>query len=192
MTLLPNMTRPSGDPKILQSGHSSRTGPDKLAHALGWFSLGLGLVELVAPHRLTRTLGMDGRETLVQAFGIREIVSGVMTLSTETQLGLWSRLAGDGIDLLALAAVCKAENPKRDNAAMALLLVGGIAALDMIGAQSVASRHGRKGRRRVYGHRSGYPLGLDRARGAARNLRRRPPSPARSFARPSAGGNITQ
>jgi hypothetical protein len=34
---------------------------------LGWFSIGLGLAEILAPRALCRALGMEGREALVQA-----------------------------------------------------------------------------------------------------------------------------
>ncbi len=46
---LSHITRSEGDPKVLQSGPSSSGVPDGLAKALGWFSLGLGLTELLAP-----------------------------------------------------------------------------------------------------------------------------------------------
>ena len=36
--------------------------PDALARGLGWFSIALGVAEITAPHRLARTLGMDGHE----------------------------------------------------------------------------------------------------------------------------------
>jgi hypothetical protein len=48
MTYIANLTRPEGDPKILQTGPSSLTASDKMARALGWFSIGLGLTELFA------------------------------------------------------------------------------------------------------------------------------------------------
>src|SRR5205085_11394682 len=102
MNYISNIARSEGDPKILHSGPSSLTVPDRLGKALGWFSLGLGLVELLAPHHITRALGMEGQEALVRAYGAREIGSGMLSLSTEKSLGLWSRVGGDGIDLATL------------------------------------------------------------------------------------------
>ena len=40
-----------------------------MARGLGWFSIGLGLAEVLAPRTLTRGLGMEGNEQLVQACG---------------------------------------------------------------------------------------------------------------------------
>ena len=71
-----DMARSPGDPKILQTGPSSLTAPDRLARGLGWFSLALGAVELMAPGHITRTLGLEGKEALVRAYGAREVASG--------------------------------------------------------------------------------------------------------------------
>ena len=56
-----NIARSKGDPKVLHSGPSSLGAADRLAKALGWFSIGLGVAELVAPERFTRALGMEGK-----------------------------------------------------------------------------------------------------------------------------------
>ena len=42
MSYLSNITRPKGDPKVLQSGRSSLGPSDRLSRALGWFSIALG------------------------------------------------------------------------------------------------------------------------------------------------------
>ena len=54
-------------------GRRAHSGYEALAKGLGWFSIGFGLAELVAPQALCRALGPDGRETLVQVYGAREI-----------------------------------------------------------------------------------------------------------------------
>ena len=69
MTYISNIARSQGDPKVLRSGPSSLGGADRLARALGWFSLGLGLAELLAPRLFTHALGMRGSEGLVRAYG---------------------------------------------------------------------------------------------------------------------------
>lgn len=168
MTLLANFTRPEGDPKVLTTGQSSLTGADRLAKALGWFSLGLGIVQLVAPHRITRALGMGGSENLVRAFGAREISAGMLTLSTEKPLGLMSRVAGDALDIATLLLAHNRRNRQRDNVATALGAVIGITILDIIATQAVLAVHARgKGEKRDYSDRSGFPRGLASSRGLA-------------------------
>ena len=185
MTSLANIThriaRSQGDPQLIRSGPSSLSSSDKLARALGWFSIGLGLAEIVAPERFTRALGMRGDETVVRACGIREIASGILSLSIEKQAGLWSRVAGDGLDLVTLMSGLREDNPKRDNVAIAMTMVLGVTVLDLVGAQATSARHARnRGQRRLYYDRSGFPKGLAAARGAAKNF----PVPKEVRARP--------
>jgi hypothetical protein len=175
ITSMSNIARSKGDPKVLSSGPSSLDTSDRLARALGWFSIGLGLTELLAPRALTRWLGMEGSEALVRAYGLREIGAGIMTLSPDKGIGLQSRVAGDALDIATLLAGLRADNPKRDNVAIALAMVLGVTLLDIAGAKAVNTSQRRNDRpRRTYRDRSGYPQGLERARGAARDFRTPP------------------
>src|SRR3954464_5484898 len=157
---LSNITRPQGDPQILATGRSSLGSSDRLARALGWFSIGLGAVELLAPRLITGALGMRGREGLVRAYGAREIGSGVMSLSLEKQAGLWSRVAGDGLDIATVAGAYRRSNPKRGNIGLALTMLVGVMVLDIVAAQATSVRHARpQGQGRNYRDRSGFPQG---------------------------------
>jgi hypothetical protein len=185
MYFLSNFVRSAGDPKIIRSGPSLQTQADRLAKALGWFSIGLGAIELFAPQRITRTLGMRGKEPLVRAFGLREILSGVMSLSVDKRAGLWSRVAGDGMDMAALLAEYRGDNPRKGNLSIALLMVGGIALLDYLGAQQLAAQSSpRIGQRRLYSERSGFPKGIEAAKTIAKANTKHlasPRSPLASF-----------
>jgi hypothetical protein len=168
MNYISNIVRSEGDPKIISTGPSSANGWDSLGRALGWFSLGLGILEVLAPRRITRALGVEGNEALVRAYGAREIGSAMLTLSTEKTTGLWARVAGDGLDVVSLAAAYTSRNPKRENVGLAIAAVVGVAALDLIGLWSTISRHGQPTSGwRSYNDRSGFPQGIEKARGAA-------------------------
>jgi hypothetical protein len=170
MRTISNIVRSEGDPKILRSGPSSLGTTDRLAKALGWFSLGLGLMELVAPGRIARALGMEGKERLVRTFGAREIAHGVLSLGPDKQVGLWSRVAGDTLDIAALLPGLRDDNPKRDNVTTALIMVAGVTLLDLLAAEGTSTRHARnRGQRRLYRERSGFPQGVEAARGAAKD-----------------------
>src|SRR5215218_81610 len=74
------------------------------AQGLGVFSIALGLAELLAPRALARMTGMQGRETLLRAYGLRELATGVGLLaSPDPRPWLWGRVAGDALDLSTLA-----------------------------------------------------------------------------------------
>ena len=67
-----------------------------LVRGLGWFSLGFGILELLAPRSLCRAIGVSPRKGLVQTLGLREITSGIGIL-TRADKGSWirTRVAGD-------------------------------------------------------------------------------------------------
>ena len=182
MTKISQLARHAGDPQILQTGPSSLAGIDRCAKLLGWVGIWLGLVKLFVPRRVARCLGMGGKARLLRLFGLREIGAGILTLSSEKHVGMWSRVAGDGLDIATLLAAQARHNPKRGNVSLALALVVGITALDFVVAQGLAARHGRgRGERRLYPDRSGFPQGLAAARGAAaRKLAAQPHSSALS------------
>ncbi|WP_342739538.1 hypothetical protein [Bradyrhizobium sp. B117] len=166
-----NIVRSKGDPKIVEGGPSLKQPTDQLARALGWFSIGLGITEFFAPRRVTETLGMEGHETMVRAFGVREILAGVMSLSVDKNAGLWARVGGDGLDAAALLSGLTSDNPKKGNIALALLMVGGIAMLDYRAAlDTKPQRPPPHARRKLYPNRSGFPKGLQAAKGRAKEM----------------------
>ena len=86
------------------TGRGAHSGYEALAKGLGWLSIGLGLAELVAPQALCRALGLEGRETLVQVYGAREMATGVAILmSHDPTPWVWGRVGGDVVDLATLA-----------------------------------------------------------------------------------------
>ena len=177
--LLANLTsiaRSAGDPRIERKGASSLTEADRLTRALGWLSIGLGLLELMAPGRLARSLGMDDKAGLIRAYGVRELASAVPTLSIDKTVGLGARIAGDVLDLGTLATALGRDNPKRHNATLATALVAGITVLDLVAYAGVRARHRRvPAGGRNYSGRSGFPGGAAAARGLARKDFQIPP-----------------
>jgi hypothetical protein len=166
---LSQIARSPGDPEVQSIGHSSLTGPDRLARAMGWFSVGLGVTELVAPGQLARWLGMEDKEKLIRAYGARELASAVPTLTMDKHVGLAMRIAGDALDLGTLATGLSRDNPKRNNVAIATAMVFGVTLLDLAAFSGVKAVHNRgRGRVRDYSDRSGLPLGPQASRGLAR------------------------
>ncbi|EKF60072.1 MAG: hypothetical protein ACK4HG_13190 [Agrobacterium albertimagni] len=168
MNFLSTLKRSKSDPKVLETGPSSLSSSDRLARNLGWFSIGLGVVQLFGAHRITRALGMEGQEVAVRAYGLREIGSGMMTLSVDKEVGLASRIAGDGLDIVALGSAMHPDNPKQDNVAIALVMVAGVTLLDFIAAGASTGRHMRRGAVQDFGDRSGFPKGVAASRGLAK------------------------
>jgi len=168
VAFLTTMARSEGGPKVIRSGPSSFSSSDRFARNLGWFSIALGIVELSAADKITRALGMHGKGNLLRAFGVREIASGFTTLSVDKQAGLASRIAGDALDIATLATAMRPDNHKRDNVALALLIVAGVTFLDIIAMSATTVRHTpHRGGARDYSDRSGFPKGVEAVRGSA-------------------------
>jgi len=104
----------------------------KIARALGWFSLALGVTELVAPRRLCRWLGIDDHSKLIRTFGVREIGAGLGLLLAQERLApwLWARVAGDALDLGALALGFR-EAPRKVALGSAIASVAAVTAVDV-------------------------------------------------------------
>lgn len=175
-TFTQHIARTPGDPKVQRKGPSSLTFGDRLAGSLGMFSFVLGATELVAPQRITRTLGLEGKEGLIRAYGAREISSGIPTVSIDKQIGLTMRIIGDGLDIATVATALQSRNPQRNNAMIALLALVGITALDIFAASATSAAHKRTpGAPRDYSDRSGLPRGIEASRGLARRDFKTPP-----------------
>ena len=141
----------------------------QLATQLGWFSIALGAAELLAARQLTRGLGMRGQENLVRAYGVREIVKGIGILTSQNPTPwLWGRVAGDALDLGTMAMAYPTSN-RQGTLAFAMANVAAVTALDVMCAQQLGAIAERQQMpARDYSDRSGFPLGLEASRGAAK------------------------
>ncbi|WP_281976493.1 hypothetical protein [Pseudorhizobium flavum] len=165
MKHIANALQRSDNPRVIETGPSSLSNTDRLARNLGWFSIGLGIAELVAARRISRAIGIEGSESLIRAFGAREIASGMLTLSVDKKAGLYSRVAGDAVDLAVLSTAVRDDNPKRGNAALALAMVAGVTLLDVAAALGTRQQARRdEDDIRDYSDRSGFPSGVEAAR----------------------------
>lgn len=141
-----------------------------VAEGLGWFSIGLGPTELLAPRVPARTLGMESHTGLIQAYGAREIVTGIGILSqADPTPWIWGRVGGDVLDLATLAAGLSDDNPRRGNVGAALVAVGGVAMVDALCARALSVERPRAGAGFDYGDRRGLPLPPEAMRGAGRD-----------------------
>ena len=152
--------------------HRSRGGALDLAYALGWFSIGLGLAELLAPRRLAHAIGMEGSEGVLQAYGVREIGTGIAILASDNPAPwIWARVAGDALDLATLATGLSRDNPRRGNVGVAIGAVAGVTALDVMCAQMLGARDGHRPPLPLAAYeRSGFPAPPEQMRGAARDF----------------------
>lgn len=127
--------------RTAMTSRSEDRGPQLRAKGLGWFSLGLGLAEILAPNRLGELIGIavDGaiRRTML-GLGLREIGAGFGLLgSGERNRWMWSRVAGDLMDLALLGGAFSVRRASRGRLASATVAVGAITLLDALTARQL-------------------------------------------------------
>jgi uncharacterized membrane protein len=112
----------------------------KLAKGLGWFSIGLGLAELLAPRAIANISGVSNKHTgLIRLYGLRELAAGVTIFAQEKPTeGVWSRVVGDALDLTSLGMAAANPATKKGRLAFATANVLAVTALDVICAMQLS------------------------------------------------------
>lgn len=111
----------------------------KLGLGLGFFSIGLGLLEVAAPGRLARWLGVNSKtaKTVIAVFGARELVAGGMLLrAPAVSTNAWNRVIGDSVDLAALG-IAFVRSDRKAAVAGALGFVAGATLVDALVARGL-------------------------------------------------------
>lgn len=117
----------------------------QISAGLGYFSLALGALEVAAPGRIARALGLGSSraKTVTRAFGVRELAAGTMLLrGPAVSTNVWNRVIGDVIDAASLAFAMRGST--RKNAVVgALAFVGAVTILDATTAIGLDNETGR-------------------------------------------------
>jgi hypothetical protein len=117
---------------------------DSLASGLGWFSVGLGLAQVLMPDRVAEVAGIDPTPEnvrLMRSFGLRELTSGVGILTQPTpDKWMWSRVVGDVLDLAMLGVALGNDKNHRGRTVGATLAVLGVTGLDLLAAKELSKR----------------------------------------------------
>lgn len=135
--------------QVTDDGSTSRG----LSAFLGLFSVGLGMAQLVSPGSVARLCGIaddDQNRSAMRALGLRELTSGVGILSQPHRPEwVWSRVAGDMMDLALLGRVLTHDENERQRTSAATAAVLGVTALDFVVARRLQQEHQRRGEERV-------------------------------------------
>jgi len=119
----------------------------EFSRGLGWASLAIGLIEMLAPSQVESLLGLEHNpqcQGVLRTLGLREVCHGVALLTDnddaeKQKVGAWSRVAGDVLDSALLgAAATRTKKPFSFATVTAMVL--GIGLLDLMCAKRL-SRH---------------------------------------------------
>ncbi|GHF43898.1 hypothetical protein HNQ07_001920 [Deinococcus metalli] len=129
----------------------------QVARGLGWFSLGLGTVELLAPGHVGRFVGARAAQThggLVRAYGVREVIAGLGLLTQPAAAApwVWARVAGDVLDLATVGRARPDEPHAHQRLTRSLLMLSGVTLLDVLVARALSQAASPSPARRIAAH----------------------------------------
>jgi uncharacterized membrane protein len=139
-------------------GDGKEVGVERLSQALGLFSVGLGLSQILAPRGVARAIGLrddDRNRKLMVAFGLREVATGLGLISRpHSATFAWGRVAGDAMDLAVLGRALTSKRNDHNRVAAAMAAVLGVTALDLIAGKKLSKPHAapateQPGKRRI-------------------------------------------
>jgi len=106
---------------------------ERFAAGIGWFSIGLGMTQLLAPEAVANFCGVSDHTALMRMLGAREVATGVGILMQQRPAGwLWGRVVGDVMDLSLLGSALLSPTAKKERTALATAMVLGVTAADLI------------------------------------------------------------
>jgi uncharacterized membrane protein len=117
---------------------------DALARELGWFSIALGTAQIAAPGAMCRVVGAEpdgSAPSVMRLMGVREVAVGTAILARPRPTAwLWSRVAGDVLDLALLGVV--AARHRRARTGLAIAQVAAVTVADVAEARFMSERRG--------------------------------------------------
>lgn len=141
--------------RMQYEGRQGREAGGLLTQGLGWFSLGLGALQLAAPGGVARGIGLCADERsrfAMRALGAREVASGIGILTRRRPSGwLFGRLGGDLLDLALLGRSFFTPRVDRRRLGVATAAVAGVAVLDALGGVRASRRSLTAGGRGLFG-----------------------------------------
>jgi uncharacterized membrane protein len=112
----------------------------RIARGLGWFSLGLGIPQVLVPGRVAKLAGLENtlfKRQVMRLTGLREITAGVGIFASQPKPAewLWARTAGDALDLVMLQSAFKNPSNRKGRLVFATANVLGVTAADVVQAR---------------------------------------------------------
>jgi hypothetical protein len=117
---------------------------NRVARGLGWFSVALGVVEVLAPRKVAETAEIEIEPRVLTAYGARELAAGIGLLYANSPAPwLWGRVGGDALDLATLVFGRQLSATAKGRWPIALAAVISITTIDTLSAV-FATKNARK------------------------------------------------
>jgi len=117
----------------------------RLARNLGWFSIGLGATEILAPGVVARVSGAPDNKAsraVIRTYGGREIAQGIAILSSMPRPAgwMWARVAGDVLDIGSVAVGMLSRGGSVPRGVLAMTSLLGVTAIDHYCADTLSRK----------------------------------------------------
>lgn len=127
-------------PGMPRSGENISRSDRRIARGLGWFSLGLGIPQVLMPGRVNKLAGLENtlfKRQLMRIIGLREITAGAGIFGSQPKPAewLWARSAGDVLDLMLLQSAFRNPANRKGRLLFATANVIGVTAADIVQAR---------------------------------------------------------
>jgi hypothetical protein len=105
-----------------------------LARALGWLSVGIGVVVVALPGPLMKAIGLGDRPNLGRLLGVRDLVLGTGLLLGQNNKAAWCRARGiaDALDVALIAGGAATGAFRRDRAPIGVASGASFSALSFL------------------------------------------------------------
>jgi hypothetical protein len=125
---------------------SEAVGPVRVADTIGWVSSLLGAPMLLAPRRFLRTVGVEDDARAVAwtvGVGLREQIAMLNIIANrQRRIGMWSRAAGDTMDLALLLGAYRLRATDKRRLRQVVALTAAILAGDALVAMRLSRADG--------------------------------------------------
>jgi hypothetical protein len=127
--------------------HLTRQGPQirdvPLGFVAGCVSAGFGVLQMLAPRMIERTIGMSYPLWFIRLIGLRDLALGLTMLARpESPRWLWTRVGNDLFDCGIIAGAAFVPRVRRRRLAGFAAFAAGIVALDLAAARRSRERPG--------------------------------------------------
>lgn len=115
---------------------------------VGTASLSFGVTDILLGNMFGRGIGAGEAKggLLFRTVGLREVATGAAGLAWPTSsVPIWTRFGADLADMAALGRIISRPNPKRGMAALALAIVAGVTAMDLVCARAIDRKNSQGG-----------------------------------------------
>jgi hypothetical protein len=135
------------------------------ADTLAWFSIGLGITQLLLPRVVRRVCGLRSSARSIRLCGVREMACGIGILKAPAPAPwVWGRVAGDALDLTMVGS----QGRGNLRSLLAFAAVAGMTVLDARFAARLKEEAQRRARVPPdFGDRSGFASDPEAVRGSA-------------------------